>query len=389
MGTVQTISASLRSHPARGLRVHLRMLRVLAHLLALLVAGGLAAPAAADIVVGVAGPTQGTGARAARQILAGVNLAADRFNAQGGVVGETLTVVEADDGCAPGEAEAAARDLIAKGARVVIGHPCAGAASAAAKIYAQAGTLFLAPATRHPALTNPRTGPTVFRLSGRDDLQGDAAGAYLAQAFAGKPIAVIKDASLYAKKLSAGALAALKAAGRTDIMTATIAGAQKDFTSLVGKLAGANTEAVLFAGFPLEGSLLLRQMRARGLKTLFLGGDALAAPQFPEAAAEDTYGAGVLLPADPSRTLAEATRTGFPGRNPTGPFLSAYAAMEIWREGVRAVRSLDGSTVAGALQQRSFDSVLGRITFDENGNADLPSYDIVWWKDGAWRPKKK
>jgi hypothetical protein len=29
--------------------------------------------------------------------------------------------------------------------------------------------------------------------------------------------------------------------------------------------------------------------------------------------------------------------------------------------------------------------VLGPVTFAANGDADLPSYDIVGWKDGAWR----
>ena len=30
-----------------------------------------------------------------------------------------------------------------------------------------------------------------------------------------------------------------------------------------------------------------------------------------------------------------------------------------------------------------FNTVLGRLTFDEKGNAEVPSYDIVWWTDGA------
>jgi ABC-type Zn uptake system ZnuABC Zn-binding protein ZnuA len=32
-----------------------------------------------------------------------------------------------------------------------------------------------------------------------------------------------------------------------------------------------------------------------------------------------------------------------------------------------------------------FDTIVGRVAFDEKGNADVPSYDIVWWKKGAWR----
>ena len=80
--------------------------------------------------------------------------------------------------------------------------------------------------------------------------------------FAGKPVAVVHDTSRYGTVLAEGAVAALKQAGRGDVLTATIAGGQKDYGALVAKLAAAHTEAVFFAGFPIEGGLLLRQMRA-------------------------------------------------------------------------------------------------------------------------------
>jgi branched-chain amino acid transport system substrate-binding protein len=362
-----------------------RRVRLRLGLSVLLTIAGLARAAHADIVVGVAVPVQGTRAETGREILSAARLAAERFNAVGGVLGEHVTVISADDGCQADKAEAAAKSLVEQGARLVVGHPCAAAAVAAAKVYAQSATLFIAPATRHPALTAPRAGPTIFRLSGRDDRQGAAAGAYLARKFASKPIAIVRDASLYAKKLSDGALAALRQAGRTDVTTATIAGAQKDYGSLIAKLAQVNVSAVFFTGFPLEGALLLRQMRARGLRSLFLGGDALAAPQFAETAGDAAEGVGVLLPADPSRTLDEKARRNFPGANPVGPFLTAYAAMESWKAAATAARSLEGSAVAGILQQGRTDTVLGPVKFDPDGNADLPAYDIVWWRRGAWR----
>jgi hypothetical protein len=26
------------------------------------------------------------------------------------------------------------------------------------------------------------------------------------------------------------------------------------------------------------------------------------------------------------------------------------------------------------------------VSFDEKGDARIPSYDVIEWKDGAWRP---
>ncbi len=354
-----------------------------------LAAAAAAHPAVADIVVGVAVPARGDFAGEGADIVRAAKLAAGRFNADGGVAGNRIAVVEADDGCAAKPAEDAARSLIERRVALVIGHPCASAAIAAARIYAQAGIPFIAPGLRHPALTEPRAGPTVFRLSGRDGHQAAFAAAYLARAFAGKPLAIVYGGSLYSKSLAAEAAAALRAAGSTNVLSAAIAGAQKEYGPLIAKMAAAKTEAVYFAGYPIEAGLLLRQMRSAGLTAAFIGSDAIASEQFAQIAREETAGAGTLLPYDPARSLApETLRQTFPGAEPTGAFILAYAAMEAWRQAASDAGSTAGEAVAKALQTRGFNTVLGRLTFDDKGNAELPSYDIVWWSDGDWRARR-
>jgi len=358
-------------------------------LLVCLGAAGLVRPALADVVVGVAVPAHGDYAGVGADIARAVKLAAERFNAEGGVAGERVAVVEADDGCAPKAAEDAARSFVEQHVALAIGHPCGSAAVAAARIYAQAGVPFIAPATRHPALTEPRAGPTVFRLAGRDGHQGTVVGAYLARELAGKPIAIVYGGSVYSKDLAAEATAALKAAGRADVLSGTIFSGQKEYGPLIAKMAAAKIEGVYFAGYPIEAGLLLRQMRAAGSKAVFLGSDAIASEQFAQTAREEAEGAGTVLPYDPARSLApEALRKTFPGPQPTGAFILAYAAMEAWREAANEARSAAGDGVAKALQTNGFNTVVGRLTFDDKGNAEVPGYDIVWWSDSAWRPRR-
>jgi branched-chain amino acid transport system substrate-binding protein len=359
-------------------------------LLAFAFAALAACPAAADVLVGVAVPARGPEAIVGADILRAARLAAERFNAEGGAAGERIAIVEADDGCATQPAEDAARALIERHVAVVIGHPCGSAAVAAARLYAEAGVPFIAAATRHPALTDQRAGPAVFRLAGRDGHQGTIAGNFLAREFAGKPLAIVYGGSVYSKELAAEATAALKAAGRADVPTGTIASGQKEYGPLVGKLAGAHVEAVYFAGYPIEAGLLLRQMRAAGLQAAFFGSDTIAGEQFAQAAGEGAEGAGTLLPYDPVRSLSpEALRTAFPKAEPTAPFVLAYAAMEAWRGAVQQAQSTAGDGVAKALQGSGFNTVLGRLTFDPKGDAELPAYDIVWWRDGAWRSRRQ
>jgi len=358
-------------------------------LLVCLIAAGTGSPALADALVGLAVPARATQADTGAEIARAVRLAAERFNADGGVVGEHIAIVEADDGCAAKQAEDAARSLVDRRVAVVIGHPCGSAAVAAARIYAQAGIPFIAAATRHPALTEPRIGPTVFRLAGRDGHQGTIAGTYLAREFAGKPLAIVYGGSVYSKQLAEEASSALKAAGRADVATGTIASGQKEYGPLIAKMAAAKIEAVYFAGYPIEAGLLLRQMRAAGLKATLFGSDTIASEQFAQTAREDAEGAGTLIPYDPMRTLSPDTlRSAFPRQEATGAFVLAYAAMEAWRGAVQQAQSTAGEAVAKALQGSGFTTVLGRLTFDEKGNAEVPAYDIVWWTDSAWRPRR-
>jgi branched-chain amino acid transport system substrate-binding protein len=360
-----------------------RFAAVLAPLLVALLCAVPLAPALAKIVIGVAGPTEGPGVAATREIADAARRAAARFNEKGGVAGDEVEIVEADDACAVEGGEAAARSLIEKKAVLVLGHPCASAAIAAAKVYAGAGVLFLASATRHRLLTDPRAGPTIFRVGGRDDRQGQTAGQLLAKLAAGKPVAIVHDTSLIADRLSGRAAAALKDAGVTQVTVVEISSGQKDFTKVIAKIGGTGLGALFFAGQPIEAGLLLNQMRAAGVMATFIGCDTLASPQFSEIVGDTVSGAGVLLPADAAREPLPSAREAFGPALPPGTFLEAYAAVQAWQAAAESVRSTAAAQVAPALQGGKFETVIGPLSFDANGDAATASYDLVWWKDGV------
>ncbi|MGI9403462.1 MAG: branched-chain amino acid ABC transporter substrate-binding protein, partial [Hyphomicrobium sp.] len=301
---------------------------------------------------------------------------------EGGVHGKRIKLVEADDGCNGEQGSLAAHSLIERDVVVVIG---ASAASAGVMVYASNNVVLLS-MTRHPALTKKRAGETIFRVSGRNDRQGASAAAYLSRNFSGRPIAVVRDTSRYARRIANDANAALKEAGFSDILSAAIRGGQKDYAKLIAQLQAANTEVLFFAGFPLEAGLLLRQMRAAGLRTAFVGSDTLAPAQFADTAGSAATGARILLSHDPSRGPAgTGLKVKSNGRPPTGPFLTTLAAIEAWHAAVRKAGSIAPDAVSAALQEGTFKTVLGHISFTENGDSNLPPYDVVTWSMNAWR----
>jgi len=83
-----------------------------------------AAPARADIQIGVAGPITGNYASFGQQLRQGAEQAVADINAKGGVLGQKLVLSIGDDACDPKQAVSVANGLAAKKVVFVAGHYC-------------------------------------------------------------------------------------------------------------------------------------------------------------------------------------------------------------------------------------------------------------------------
>jgi branched-chain amino acid transport system substrate-binding protein len=133
--------------------------------------------------------------------LEAAKLAVADLNLRGGVLGEQIELITADDYCDGEQAVAAANKLVSAGVVAVFGHLCSGAAIPASKIYSDAGLLMVSTGATNPKLTEQGF-INVFRMTGRDDLQGRIAADLLAERWGGKPIAILHDGQAYGKGLA-------------------------------------------------------------------------------------------------------------------------------------------------------------------------------------------
>jgi branched-chain amino acid transport system substrate-binding protein len=164
-------------------------------------AAALGGPVRAEILIGMAGPLTGSQAWEGEQLQRGAELAVADLNAKGGVLGQQVQLIEADDFCDPEQAVAAAKKLVSDGVIFVDGHFCSGASIAASEVYAAAGVLMITPVSTIPKLTELGHA-NVFRLNFRTDAAGVMAGNYLADHWAGKKIAILHDNTTYGKGIS-------------------------------------------------------------------------------------------------------------------------------------------------------------------------------------------
>jgi branched-chain amino acid transport system substrate-binding protein len=149
--------------------MRLTRLIVLAAVILVIATGTL--PAYAEVRIGLAAPLTGPMAWAGAASEQGVEVAVADLNARGGVLGEQIELITADDYCNGEQAVAAATKLVANRVAAVFGHPCSGAAIPASKVYSDAGLLMISTFATNPKLTEQGL-TNVFRVVGRDDLQG-------------------------------------------------------------------------------------------------------------------------------------------------------------------------------------------------------------------------
>jgi branched-chain amino acid transport system substrate-binding protein len=263
----------------------LRLLKVLMLLLASAAtpAGGAAAQSPVNIIV--TGPATGRYAEYLGAMIAAAQRAATALSsaetADGAMLG-AISVTDVDDGCEADRARGAAGLIVGMKPDLVIGHPCPAAAIAAAPIYAEAGVVFIALGVRHPELTDKRAGPTIFRLSGREDRQGEAAAAVLSRSAPEGRIAIVQDRTAYARSLLEDTTVALEKLKRPAPVVIPIVAGRRDYSVEIEKLVLARAEAVFFAGYPSEAAVLLRGMRRAGLYAVFIGSDANATSEFAD-----------------------------------------------------------------------------------------------------------
>src|SRR6188768_2733358 len=243
---------------------------------ALAVAASLAAAntAAADVKLGVAGPITGGSAAFGAQLKQGVEQAVADINAAGGILGQKIVLSVGDDRADPKEGVSVANKFVGDGVKFVVGHFNSGVTMPASEIYQENGILEITPAATNPKVTERKMW-NIFRTCGRDDQQGAVAGDYILKKFKGKKIAVIHDKTTYGQGLADVTKATINKGGMKEVLYEGVNKDDKDFSALVSKVKAAGADLIYWGGLHDTGGLILRQMRAQGVRAPLMGGDGI------------------------------------------------------------------------------------------------------------------
>jgi branched-chain amino acid transport system substrate-binding protein len=349
--------------------------------------------AKADVLIAVVGPMTGQYAAFGEQMKRGAEMVVKDLNAKGGVAGQKIKLIIGDDACDPKQAVAVANKLVSQHVAFVAGHFCSGSSIPASAVYAENGVLQISPASTNPALTDDaakKGWKNVNRVCGRDDAQGIVAGKYLASHFKGKKVAILHDKTAYGKGLADETRKNMRAAGLKEAMYEAYTAGEKDYSALVSKMKAAGIAAFYVGGYHTEAALMIRQAHEQGYTPQLVSGDALVTDEYWKITGKAGEGTLMTFQPDPrKKPMAKPIVERFRAQKyePEGYTLYTYAAVQVWADAAKRAKSLKMAALSKAIRNHTYETVIGKLSFDNKGDVKNPEYVWYVWKDGKYMEK--
>lgn len=341
------------------------------------------------IKLGVAGAHSGDLASYGLPTVKAAELVVNEINAKGGILGRQVELLVEDDVCKPEIATNTATKLVSNGVHLVLGHICSGATKAALGIYKGSNIVLMSPSATNPALTQSGDYPNFFRTIASDDAQAKLEVDFALDVLKLKKIAVLHDKGDYGKGLAEFAKEFVEKSGRAElVLYEGITPGAVDYSAVVQKIRQSGAEAVIFGGYHPEASKLVMLMRKKKMDIIFISDDGVKDNTFIKVAREYAEGVYATGPKDvssnPLAIHANDSHKEVYKSDPGAFYLNAYAATQALLNAVEKAGSTDYAAVTKALRTADVDTPLGKIHFDERGDAIGVGFSMYRVIDGTY-----
>ena len=348
----------------------------------------MAAPAQAQIKIGVYLPLTGQNAFGGQLELDGVNLAAKEMPE---VLGQKIELVVMDNKSDKMEAANAVKRLIERDKVVaIIGTYGSSLAMAGGEVAEAAKIPAVGTSCTNPLVTQGKT--YYFRACFIDPYQGAGAATYATQNLGAKKAALLIDVSNdYAVGLGAFFKRAFTAAGGEIVAEMKYNSGDQDFTAQLTEINGKNPDVLFIPAYFAEGGIIMKQARELGAKFRIMGGDAMDNPEtvtIAGAASEGfihtsfPYDPGMPDMNDQAKAFTAAWKATYPDKEPNVNAALGYVTYIMIVDAINKAGSADPAAITKALAAtKDLETPLGKLTLDKDHNPQMP-VGIIEIKDG-------
>jgi branched-chain amino acid transport system substrate-binding protein len=318
----------------------------------------------------------------------GAQMVIDDANAHGGILGKKIKLITEDDQSKPGEAATAVRKLISRDHVVALIGEMVSSRSLEAGPIAQQSKIPMVSGSTNPNVT--KIGNYVFRVCFIDSFQGTVMAKFALNSLNKTRVAVLTDVRQdYSVSLAQFFKEYFTKNGGTVVAEQSYSSGDQDFKAQLTSIKAANPEAIFVPGYYNEVGLIALQARELGITVPLMGGDGWDSPaltQIGGAALEGNFFTNHFSTEDQSPIIQDFIREFNKrfNRDPDGMAALGYDAAKVLLDAMVRSGSTEPAKVRDALATtRDFQGVTGKITIDENRNANK-SVVVLTIKDKAF-----
>lgn len=322
------------------------------------------APAREPVRIGVSGPFTGGSAPMGLSMRSGIRLAAEAINAQGGINGRNVLLIERDDEARPERGLAIAGDFVRKERVIaVVGVVNTGVALASQRVYQDARIPVMTAVATGSLVTHQFKPPQhadnyVFRAAANDTIQAEMIVEEAISRVHARRVAIFADSTNYGQLGREDLERALEKKRVPAAVVERFNVGNVDLSAQVERARKAGTEAVLTYGIGPELAQIANEMARQSWRVPLIGSWTLAMANFIDRAGPNAEGARmpqtfIAEPTNPRHAafLEAYRKSGVGARIPIPPAAAqGYDAMLLLAAALRQADSTDGPRIREALE---------------------------------------
>lgn len=341
-----------------------------------------------EILIGAYLSLTGTTATFGTSTLHGIEMAVDKTNTAGGILGKQIHLLTEDTQSKPEEAALAVTKLITRDkVHALLGEIASSRTLAAAPIAQENQIPMVTPGSTNPEVT--KKGDYIFRVCYIDPFQGEVMARFTYESLGARKVAMIKDVKNdYSIGLAQFFTEAFTKLGGQVVGEQAYSEGDTDFRAQLTAIKGLKPDAIIVPGYYQESALLVKQARDLNMTMPFVGGDGWDSSKLIEVggpAMNGTYFTNHYAADDTLSVVQEfvnAYKQRFGGEVPDAMAVLGYDAASILFDAIGRADSDDPTKIRDALSRTvGYPGVSGTTTIDADRNALKPIV-VVKIEDG-------
>lgn len=342
------------------------------------------------VKIGFSSPLTGPQASAGNDNKGGLEMAIDKLNSQGMVIGGKKIKFEAvmeDDQADPKSGVTVAQKLVDMGVKAIVGPYNSGVTIPASRVYNDAG-IVMGTVASNPKVTTQGF-PYVFRVAASDSQLGGKMALYAAKELKVKKVAIIDDRTAYGQGLAEEFSKVAKANGIQVVSNDFTNDKATDFTAILTSIKSKKPDAIFYGGYSPQGGPMTRQMKQLGVSGLLLGGDGICAPEMGrlggDAITDQVYctqGGAMLDKLDAGKVFAADYQKRF--NRPAETYAASfYDGMMVIAQAMKEAKSVEPKVYQPVLAKIKYKGVAGAYEFDDKHDLKQSPVTVFRFKAGA------